>query len=174
MSKPAADVDLSVDLRVAEPRWLEVLGDVEALAERVLRHAAREAGASGEVSVLMTADEEVQSLNRQWRGLDKPTDVLSFPSKAPSAPGQCRHIGDIALAFQTSLRDAAETGKPFDAHVSHLLIHGFLHLLGYDHIDHKDAAVMESLEVNLLAALGWPDPYMGVVLTAGPAADGEG
>jgi probable rRNA maturation factor len=158
---------LVVDLRIADPRW-QVLDDVDALALRVLGHASAMLKAPGEVSVLMTADPEMQDLNRQWRKLDKPTDVLSFPSDGPDIAGQPKHIGDIALGYETALRDAAAMNRPFEAHISHLLIHGFLHLIGYDHIEPKDAAVMEPLEAKILAGLGWPDPYAN-----GPYA-GEG
>lgn len=168
MSVVAATENLAIDLRVAEPRWQEELGDVEELVARVLNHAAGVVKAGGEVSILMTSDSEVHDLNRRWRGIDKPTDVLSFPSSAPQAPGAPVQIGDIALAYETSRRDAGAMGRAFDAHVSHLVIHGFLHLLGYDHVEPEDAAVMEPLEANILAGLGWPDPY-----AAGPYADGD-
>lgn len=159
MSVVAASIKLSVDLRVADPRWQEELGDAETLAARVLSHASAQMNAGGEVSILMTADAEMRALNRKWRGQDKPTDVLSFPSNAPQAPGEPVHIGDIALAFETAWRDAGEMGRGFEAHVSHLMVHGFLHLLGHDHIEPEDAAVMEPLETKILAGLGWPDPY---------------
>lgn len=160
--------DLSVDLRVADPRWQEKLHDIEALVSSVLRHASGQASAGGEVSILLTSDAEMQELNRRWRGLDKPTDVLSFPSGVAPIPGEPTHVGDIALAYETARSDAAEIGRPFDAHVSHLLVHGFLHLLGYDHLRDEDAAVMESLEAKILAGLGWPDPY-----ASGPYAGGD-
>lgn len=168
MSAVAATENLAIDLRVAEPRWQEALGDVEELVARVLNHAAGVVKAGGEVSILMTSDSEVHELNRRWRGIDKPTDVLSFPSSWPQTTGAPVQIGDIALAYETSHRDAGAMGRAFDAHVSHLVIHGFLHLLGYDHVEPEDAAVMEPLEANILAGLGWPDPY-----AAGPYADGD-
>ncbi len=130
--------------------------------------AARETGEGGVISILLTADAEMQDLNRRWRGLDKPTDVLSFPSDGPVIPGERPHLGDIAMGYETSMRDAEAMKRPFDGHFSHLLIHGFLHLLGYDHITPEDAAIMEPLETSLLAGLGWPDPY-----ATGPYA-GEG
>jgi len=105
-------------------------------------------------------------LNKQWRGFDKPTDVLSFPSDGPDFPGAPRLLGDIALGYETSTADAAKLSRPLDAHISHLVLHGFLHLLGYDHIEPADAAVMEKLEAEILAELGWPDPY-----ATGPYAD---
>jgi probable rRNA maturation factor len=150
---------LVCDARVADPRWGEELGDVDGLCERVLSHASAHMKAGGEVSVLITDDAEMHDLNKRWRGLDKPTDVLSFPADGPEIPGEPIHLGDIALGFETAMRDAAEMGRSAEAHISHLLVHGFLHLLGYDHIGSADAAVMEKLEAAILAELGWPDPY---------------
>jgi probable rRNA maturation factor len=169
VSVAAAKADLVIDLRVADPRWQAELGDVEALAARVLGHASVQMNEGGEVSILMTADAEMRELNRRWRGLDKSTDVLSFPSGAPQAPLQPKQLGDIALAFETARRDAAELGLPFDAHIGHLLVHGFLHLLGYDHEESEDAAVMEPLEAMILAGLGWPDPYATRAYAGGEA-----
>ncbi len=158
---------LSVDLRVADPRW-DTLGDVDAFAANVLERAAVHMKRGGEIAILMTNDAEMQALNSQWRGKDKPTDVLSFPSDGPEIPGQPQYLGDVALGYETALRDAEAMNRPFDAHVSHLLIHGFLHLLGYDHIEAEDATVMEPLEKDILASLGWPDPY-----ATGPYAGGK-
>lgn len=166
MSEAADTHELSLDVRVADPRW-SVLGDPEGLAAHVLGLAAGHMLAGGEVALLFTDDAEMQALNRQWRGLDKPTDVLSFPSGQPDLPGQPRLLGDIALGFETALKDAETMHRPFEAHASHLLIHGFLHLLGYDHIEPEDAQVMEPLETDILARLGWPDPY-----ASGPYAEG--
>jgi probable rRNA maturation factor len=155
---PAA-TDLSVDIRIADPRWEAALGDIDALAARALGCAASRMATGGEVSILLTADPEMRELNRQWRGFDKPTDVLSFPSDGPVIPGEPKHLGDIAIAYETAMRDAETMQRPADAHACHLLVHGFLHLLGYDHIESADAAVMEPLETQILADLGWPDPY---------------
>lgn len=159
---------LAIDLRVADPRW-EALGDVGAFAAHVLGRAAAHMKATGEIAILMTDDAEMHALNRRWRGMDKPTDVLSFPSDGPDIPGQPQYLGDIALGYETSLRDAEAMRRPFEAHASHLLVHGFLHLLGYDHVDPEDAKVMEPLEADILAGLGWPDPY-----AAGPYAGEQG
>ncbi|MBI1360568.1 MAG: rRNA maturation RNase YbeY [Alphaproteobacteria bacterium] len=136
-----------------------MLGDPEAVCTRALRAAAARMDAVGEVSVLLTNDVEMRELNVQWRGIDKATDVLSFPYSGSGIPGQPRPLGDIALGLETAKRDADLMERAFEAHVSHLLVHGFLHLLGYDHIESADAAVMEPLEAGILAGLGWPDPY---------------
>ena len=122
----------------------------------------------GEMAVLLTDDAEMHALNQQWRGIDKPTDVLSFPSESPEIPGQPQYLGDVAVGYETALRDAEAMQRPFEGHISHLLVHGFLHLLGYDHIEAADATIMEPLEAEILAGLGWPDPY-----ATGPYAGGQ-
>jgi probable rRNA maturation factor len=136
-----------------------LLGDCDQLAAHVLGLAAGRLGVGGEAAVLLTDDAEMHALNKQWRGMDKPTDVLSFPGEGPEIPGQPQYLGDIAIGYETALRDAEAMGRAFEGHIAHLLIHGFLHLMGYDHIEADDAKVMEPLEVELLALLGWPDPY---------------
>jgi probable rRNA maturation factor len=149
---------LSLDLRVADDRW-QKLENVEQFATRVLAAAAARMAEGGEVAVLLTDDAEMHALNKQWRGIDKPTDVLSFPGDGPEIPGQPQYLGDIAIGYDTALRDAETMDRAFEAHMAHLLIHGFLHLLGYDHIEPEDAKVMEPLEVEMLASLGWDNPY---------------
>jgi probable rRNA maturation factor len=158
VSNDLATAGLTIDLRIADERW-SVLGDCDQFAAHVLGLAAARMSATGEAAILLTDDAEMRALNKQWRGLDKPTDVLSFPRDAPEIPGQPQYLGDIAVGYDTALRDAESMGRPFEAHMAHLLIHGFLHLLGYDHIEAEDAKVMEPLEVELLASLGWADPY---------------
>ena len=113
-----------------------------------------------ELSLVFADDATVQALNAEWRGKDKPTNVLSFPA-FPLKPGDKLPplLGDVILAFETVAREAAEEGKPLDHHVSHLVLHGFLHLLGYDHETDADAEVMEALETRILAKLAIPDPY---------------
>ena len=135
---------------------------LDAVADRAIRAAmaasdAEVAGAS-EVSVVLTDDAEQRELNRQWRGFDKSTNVLSFPQIEPFAPVSGL-VGDIILAEETVRREATEMGIAFEAHFTHLVVHGFLHLLGYDHIEDEDAAAMEGLETAILAGLGIADPY---------------
>jgi probable rRNA maturation factor len=104
-------------------------------------------------------DARVQALNKLWRGLDKPTNVLSFP--APDSPsGPARMLGDIAISYQTAAREAAAEGKTLADHIAHLSVHGFLHLLGYDHESDEDAEEMEGLERVILARIGISDPYV--------------
>ncbi len=168
MNAAAASRGLEIDMRCEDPRWETALPDLEAVCGRALAAASGDVGEAGEVSVLFTHDDEMQALNRQWRGFDKPTDVLSFPFEGPDLPGGPALLGDIAIGYNTALRDAQAMGRSFDAHVSHLLIHGFLHLLGYDHIEAADAEVMEPMETRILASLGWPDPYR-----TGPYGDAD-
>jgi len=113
-----------------------------------------------ELSVVLSNDDHVQELNRQWRKIDNPTNVLSFPAE-DIRPGEMSGIllGDIVLAQETLMREAGEQGKRFEDHLAHLIIHGFLHIFGYDHINDKDAEIMENLERCSLAVLGLPDPY---------------
>jgi probable rRNA maturation factor len=133
---------------------------------RAIATAARIAEADlgeAEISVLLTDDVGIRSLNSQWRGIDKPTNVLSFPAAQMARAGgpedAPRVLGDIAIAYETTRREAHDEQKPFDHHLSHLAVHGFLHLIGYDHENDDDAEAMETLEQRILAQLGIPDPY---------------
>lgn len=111
-----------------------------------------------ELSIVLLDDAEQQVLNRDWRQIDKPTNVLSFPQIEPFGPVM-GILGDITLARETLEREAADLGKSFTDHFTHLVVHGFLHILGYDHIDDDEALVMEGLETQILASLGIDDPY---------------
>ena len=114
-------------------------------------------------------DSAIKALNRDWRGKNTATNVLSFPARLPghrrpesagkSAPARAPYIGDIVIAYQTTAREADAEGKPFNHHLAHLAVHGFLHLLGYDHENDRDAEKMESLERRILRRLAVPDPY---------------
>jgi probable rRNA maturation factor len=112
------------------------------------------------VSLLFTDDAAVKILNRDWRGQDKPTNVLSFPAGDSPVQTEIELLGDIALALETVQRESVEEGKKFDHHLTHLLLHGFLHLCGYDHeTGEDDAEEMETLERAILARLAIDDPY---------------
>lgn len=137
---------------------------LEALVISVLRAVEAELGLSpekpSEVSLLFTDDETIRGINAKWRGKDKPTNVLSFPSlqlKPGMAPGPL--LGDIVFGYDTVAREAADEGKPFEHHLSHLVTHGLLHLFGYDHETEADAQDMEAMERRILASLAIPDPY---------------
>ena len=113
---------------------------------------------SVELVVRVVDESECQALNRQYRGIDKPTNVLSFPFEAPRhIPSS--HIGDLVICAPVVEREAAEQRKPLEAHWAHLVVHGVLHLLGYDHETDEDAATMECLEIAILGRLGFPNPY---------------
>ena len=142
---------LVVDFSAESQAW----ASQQDLLTRALQRAAAMEGTAGEVSVFLADDAAVQALNRDWRGKDKPTNVLSFPAPENAA----RLLGDIALARETIAREAAEQGKSFEAHAAHLIVHGFLHLLGYDHEEEEEAEAMETRERAILAALGIADPY---------------
>ena len=112
---------------------------------------------------MLTDDSAIRALNRDWRGHDKPTNVLSFPAKQPrsrrTGAAVPASLGDIVIAYETTAREASAEGKPLKHHLAHLAVHGFLHLLGYDHENDRDAKQMEPLETEILAGLGMPDPY---------------
>ena len=162
---------MELEIAIEEP-WPS--GEWEGLADRAASAAGEIApelaGERLSASLLFTSDEEIHALNREWRQRDKPTNVLSFPSPA-TQPGPARTIGDIAISYETAAREAASEGKSFTDHVAHLAVHGFLHLLGYDHIEPADAAMMEPLEAEILAGLGLPDPYAGGPYRANPDGD---
>lgn len=147
---------IELDLRIADPAWSDAIPDLEAVCDSALSAGGKHVSASGAVSVLLTGNDEVQALNKDWRGKDKPTDVLSFPADRMDRP----FLGDIAIALGVMQSDAAARDLSLPQHLSHLLIHGLLHLLGHDHKDDTEAAEMEALEIAALASLGWPDPYM--------------
>ncbi len=140
--------------------------DAEAAIHRALATAATMVDADlghAELAVMLTDDAGMRTLNNNWRGIDKPTNVLSFPALQPTGPVRAgdppRMLGDIAIAYETTRREADGERKPFDHHLSHLAVHGFLHLIGYDHENDADAEAMENLETEILAQLGIPDPH---------------
>ncbi len=108
---------------------------------------------------MLTNDAGIRRLNGQWRGKDKATNVLSFPTPEVARAGGEPHLGDIAIAFETVEREALSEGKAFENHLMHLAVHGTLHLLGYDHEVADEAEEMEAMERTVLATLGVPDPY---------------
>src|ERR1700675_2224534 len=140
--------------------------DAEAVIQRAIAIAAATVDtdvADAELAVMLTDDSGIRTLNSNWRGIDKPTNVLSFPALqptgAPTPDDAPRMLGDIAIAYQTTRKEADEEQKPFDHHLSHLAVHGFLHLIGYDHEKDDDAEAMEAIEREILSQLGIPDPY---------------
>jgi probable rRNA maturation factor len=152
---------LDLDLIEACPAWGEAIPEIEAIcrATAAATLAAAAPPCAQELSLLLADDAAIRALNRDWRGKDQPTNVLSFPADAPPAPGAPLLLGDVALAYETVAREAAEQGKPIVDHTRHLLVHGILHLLGHDHEGEEEAARMEGLERSILAGLGVADPY---------------
>jgi probable rRNA maturation factor len=153
-----------IDLDVMKgPGDWDRIADIEALAHRAVEASFAVAGHKPdiptELSLLLTDDAGMRELNRAWRGLDKPTNVLSFPGSGPSSPDGVRHLGDIALAFETVAKEADAEQKSLADHIAHLVVHGALHLLGHDHEAHEEAEAMEALETAALARLGVADPY---------------
>jgi probable rRNA maturation factor len=153
---------LSVDINAPSALWRK-LPRARTLARETVAACAAEsglaAGGRAEVSLLLTSDAEVRVLNAHWRGQDKPTNVLSFPAPAGRPLAESPTLGDIALAFETLAREAGESGVPLADHYRHLVAHGFLHLIGYDHQTDEEAERMEALERRVLARLGVADPY---------------
>ena len=152
---------ITLDIMIEAGDW-DRLEDAEALAQKAAEAALSvtyEADGEFEASVMLADDAQIRELNRTWRGKDKPTNVLSFP--APEQPGANgpRHLGDIALAYETLVRESEEESKELSHHFAHLIVHGVLHLLGYDHEVESEAEIMEGLEVKALATLGIADPY---------------
>jgi probable rRNA maturation factor len=163
LALPITEVLVVADCWRTEP-------DAEAVIQRAVAAAAEIAKAGlkadfgeAELAVMLTDDAGIRTLNSNWRGIDKPTNVLSFPALPPTGAGgpddAPRMLGDIAIAYETTRQEADDEQKPFDHHLSHLAIHGFLHLIGYDHEKDDDAEKMEFLEQEILAQLGIPDPY---------------
>lgn len=165
-----------VDLAIEDPSWLAELPELERLAETAARLAIEAAGLDPRdysVSLLACEDRRMARLNAEHRGKEGPTNVLSWPAfdlipvrpgglpPAPPAPapGARQPLGDVAIALQTARREAAETGIPLKDHALHLILHGCLHLLGFDHERAEDAETMEGLETRALQRIGVPDPY---------------
>jgi probable rRNA maturation factor len=161
---------LDIQASVEEGGWPdeEALADMASgLLEKAAAHLASREGQPFpphpvEVSLVFTDDASIREINREWRSQDKPTNVLSFPAY-PLEPGgkPGPMLGDIVIARETVEREAAELGKPFDEHLTHLMVHGFLHLFGYDHMTSEEAEKMEGLETRILGELGLSDPYAG-------------
>lgn len=155
------DLPLDIDLAVEAGVWPSE-AELLALVERAVGAAFSELDLVGtsELSVVFTDDAAIRALNAEWRGKDKPTNVLSFPAFPPAKGGPLPPmLGDIVLAAETVAREAQEENKPLESHMTHLVIHGLLHLLGYDHETDDEAEEMEAVERAALARLAIPDPY---------------
>ncbi len=174
--KRTAGAGLKVDVLVESDHWQKA-GSAKAAIRRVLERAAAMLSAkTAEVAIVLTDDAAMRGLNRNWRGVDASTNVLAFPARNVAPPiavrrhsvdragGEfgnhlCKHLGDVVLAYETIEREARRGGKPFDHHLAHLAVHGFLPLLGYDHVNDTQARRMETTERMILRELAVPDPY---------------
>jgi probable rRNA maturation factor len=168
---------LDIQISVEEGGWPSE-DELQPLTDRVLEKAADYLNANAkqkfpkmatEVSLVFTDDESIRAINAEWRQKDKATNVLSFPAY-PITPGKIPGpmLGDIIIARETVAREAKELEKPFEDHLTHLMVHGFLHLFGYDHMNDAEAEIMEGLETRILADLGLSDPYEGQDLKLEP------
>lgn len=154
----------SLDIRIQSRRWREVADlrpRITAALKAGLALAPVKTLPEAELSLLLTDDKRIRIVNRDWRGFDKATNVLSFPAAPPEKIASSPIIGDIVLAFETVAREAEAEEKSFGDHLSHLVIHGLLHLVGEDHETEEQAQRMEALETAALARLGIADPYAG-------------
>ena len=165
---------VSVEAVIEDDRWADA--GLEPLADRAAGAALSHLGLDPEdweIALLACDDARIAALNAEFRGKPQPTNVLSWPSgergaeapgavPAPPDPAEGPELGDLAIAWETCAREAAEAGRPFADHVAHLVVHGTLHLLGYDHMCDEDADLMERIEVEILATMGIPDPYRGL------------
>ncbi len=157
--------ELEIDLLVKERRWLEKIDETG--LNKLIRKAVfitletvhPVIGGPGEICIVLSNDAHVRKLNRHWRQIDSPTNVLSFPQIEPFAP-VCGMLGDIIVSLETIENEAKSTQIPFFDHLSHLIVHGFAHILGYDHQNDKEAEEMESLEVKILSRLEIANPYV--------------
>jgi probable rRNA maturation factor len=168
------EAEVSIDVSMPCPGWERALPDAERLARdaaqlslaRGISEAAIAPPQHAELGIVLAEDAEQRRLNRDWRGIDRSTNVLAFPSWDPGTPlpaGAPLLLGDVVLAYETAVREAEEHGKPFADHFRHLVVHGVLHLVGYDHSTDAEAVIMESLETAILAELGVADPYRGTM-----------
>ena len=149
-----------IDVIVRSARWRERPTAKTIVKKAVFAAAIAASTRPIELAIVLSDDSAIRALNRNWRGKNAPTNVLSFPAATPGkARSASPYLGDIVIADQTTAREAVAEGKPFNHHLTHLAIHGFLHLLGYDHENDRDAQTMERLERKILKRLAIPDPY---------------
>jgi probable rRNA maturation factor len=155
----------SVDIQIASPKWGAQPSAEQTVREAIAAAATAVEAGDGEVSIMLTDDETIRTLNRDWRKIDKATNVLSFP--APDTAGAEKMFGDIVIAYETLVRECDEEDRIFPHHLAHLTVHGFLHLIGYDHQTDSEADAMEALESKIMIAMKRPDPYLGRDLIRG-------
>lgn len=165
---------IRIDILVEDEAWgtEESLGPlVERAVGAAVASGALDVPEDAELSVVFTDDARVRVLNRDYRGLDKPTNVLSFPGHDAASEEPGPMLGDIVIARETTTREALDEGKPVEHHVVHLIVHGLLHVFGHDHETEEEAEAMERLETAILTGLGIPDPYAGTEPDSGARGD---
>ncbi|MGZ5844931.1 MAG: rRNA maturation RNase YbeY [Xanthobacteraceae bacterium] len=151
---------IEIEIVIESPLWKQHRGARAQLRRAIAQAAAMVPPTAGELAIILTDDAAIRTLNRDWRGKDSATNVLSFPARGPrTAPGTPRLLGGIVIAHETTEREARAEHKPFAHHLAHLAVHGFLHLAGYDHEADDEADAMERLETLILAQLAIPNPY---------------
>ena len=145
--------ELSADILINFSSWEKHPG-LKELIKIAIKQTVSNVNTKGynEISILLTSDTQIQQLNRQYRSINQPTNVLSFPSEKP-------HLGDIILSYEYIQKELINLNKKFEEHISHLIIHGTLHLYGFDHENDKNAAAMENMERHIMSELGYNDPY---------------
>lgn len=154
-----------IDIAILDPRWSSALSNITTLTQRAIDTCVSLLDEEGkaylgfdELSLAFLDDDAVQALNKQYREKDKPTNVLSFPGTV--IDGKCPMLGDVVLAFEAVTNEAVERNINLADHVTHLIVHGFYHLQGFDHQNDKEAAAMEGLEIRTLEVLGISNPYV--------------
>lgn len=153
MPRPKLEIAVSVEHPAWKKKWPQAKRDISDLLRAAARREEVRPAPGGVVSVVLADDAALRRLNRTFRGKDKPTNVLSFPDVAEP-------LGGMAVGYQTVISEAKEQNKQFVNHAKHMILHGFLHLLGYDHILKRDARLMEGIEIAILTDLGIPNPYL--------------
>jgi probable rRNA maturation factor len=151
----------SIDIEVQSPLWQAEPAAEQTVRDAIAAAAATLSTADGEVAILLTGDKAIRALNRQWRGIDKPTNVLSFPAAVTAASIGAKFFGDIVIAYETLKRECDDENRIFLHHLAHLTIHGFLHLIGYGHEVDAEADEMEGLESKIMLRMNLPDPWLG-------------
>ena len=168
ISEASLTPQVLVEVLRQEPNWNGEVSDqaLVGAAEAAFVQSGRVSGAA-ELALLLCDDDEIRKLNKAWRGKDEPTNVLSFPLGAPPGKTGPQPLGDVALAYQTVASEALDRNVSIGQHAVHLVVHGVLHLMGYDHMCDADAREMESLEAQVLAGLGLPNPHASHVIATG-------
>jgi len=166
--RPKAPLAPAVDIEVQSPLWDKQPGAAQTVRDAIAAAAALSTS-GGEVSILLTDDSAVRVLNRDWRGIDKPTNVLSFPAPENMSKSAAGILGDIVIAYETLMRECADEDRDFLHHLAHLTVHGYLHLVGYDHQNDAEASEMEALESKIMTRMKLPDPWQDLDRKSGGA-----